>query len=211
MPILSNGEYLFCWPLAEHILTAGWYYSGGSLHRAIDLRTNTGGNSNKSVKCAFDGTVTAVHYWDGKSKKGTESYGNYIDVTHTSYNGMPLKTRYAHLSSIKVSKGQAVDEGQEIAISGSTGNVTGPHLHFEVWLNGTRVNPLCWLDDDFSLAYDYVYTYQSGEHSVIIPANEGKKLQRITIDKVSNEDAFVVMAVCEKLGLCDGRYTSQYI
>ena len=49
---LSNGEVLLHWPLDLHVITAGWYYSDGSSHQAIDLRTNQNGNIYKEVKCA---------------------------------------------------------------------------------------------------------------------------------------------------------------
>ena len=149
---LSNGEVLFSWPLATHTITAGWYYSDGSLHRAIDLRAAVG----TPVCAAEDGTVDWVQTWDGRSTSGDQSYGNLVRIRHADYNGGKLQTLYAHLKESKVKYGQAVKEGELIGYSGNTGNSTGPHLHFEVRLNGTRYNPLNWLDSDFDVASDSV-------------------------------------------------------
>lgn len=55
-------------------------------------------------------------------------------------------TRYGHLSSISVSNGQSVSQGQVIAKSGNTGQSSGPHLHFEIWINGSTVNPLNYVN-----------------------------------------------------------------
>ena len=145
---LKTNEVLFTWPLAAHTITAGWYYSDGKLHRAIDLRAAVG----TPVYAAEDGTVDWVQAWDGHSTSGNQSYGNLVRIRHADYNGGKLQTLYAHLKESKVKYGQAVKEGELIGYSGNTGNSTGPHLHFEVRLNGTRCNPLNWLDDDFSVA-----------------------------------------------------------
>ena len=69
------------------------------------------------------------------------SWGYYVLIYH---NGT-YTTRYAHLSSVAVSKGQTVSAGQIVGYEGATGNVTGPHLHFEVYQNGTRVDPMAFL------------------------------------------------------------------
>ena len=149
---LNNGEVLLHWPLATHTITAGWYYSDGKLHRAIDLRAAVG----TPVYAAEDGTVDWVQAWDGHSTSGDQSYGNLVRIRHADYNGGKLQTLYAHLQRVTVKNGQAVREGEVIGYSGNTGNSTGPHLHFEVRLNGARCNPLNWLDDDFSCAYSTV-------------------------------------------------------
>lgn len=149
---LKTNEVLFTWPLAAHTITAGWYYSDGKLHRAIDLRAAVG----TPVCAAEDGTVDWVQAWDGRSISGNQSYGNLVRIRHADYNGGKLQTLYAHLKESKVKYGQTVKEGELIGYSGNTGNSTGPHLHFEVRLNGTRYNPLNWLDDDFSCAYSTV-------------------------------------------------------
>jgi murein DD-endopeptidase MepM/ murein hydrolase activator NlpD len=97
-------------------------------HPGVDYGVQTGTN----VYAHDSGTVTIVGNGGG--------YGNYIEIDHGSY-----RTRYAHLKSIGVSRGQKVSAGQVIAKSGNTGNSTGPHLHFEVLVNGKKVNPAPYL------------------------------------------------------------------
>ena len=168
---LSNGEVLLAWPLAQHIVTQGWFYNDGSMHRAIDLRTQIGNTSTQPVYAAEDGTVDQVQDWDGHTKTGMQSYGNMVRLKHAPYEGKPLQTRYAHLSRYCVKLGQQVKEGDLIGYSGTTGNVFGAHLHFEVILNGSRTNPLVWLDSDFTTANGRVFTYRAGEHAVEKPAD----------------------------------------
>ena len=177
---LSNGEVLFTWPLATHTITAGWYYSDGKLHRAIDLRAAVG----TPVYAAEDGTVDWVQTWDGRSTRGDQSYGNLVRIRHADYNGGKLQTLYAHLQRVTVKNGQAVREGEVIGYSGNTGNSTGPHLHFEVRLNGTRCNPLNWLDDDFSVARSTVRlgSYTSVKRpSTVLAAGAELHLQRVPL------------------------------
>lgn len=188
---LNNGDVVLCWPLALHVLTAGYFYSDGSRHEAIDLRTNQGGSVVKPVYAAEDGTVEETQTWDGHTKTGMQSYGTMIRIRHGDYRGVTLQTRYAHLSRLCVSKGQTVKEGQLIGYTGETGNISGAHLHFEVILAGTRRNPLVWLDDDFTTANDGVYTYRPGEHAAVMPAEPEApayapaRLQTITIGPVT--------------------------
>lgn len=163
---LSNGEVLLAWPLAQRVITQGWYYNDGSLHQAIDLRTQLGNTSTQPVYAAEDGAVDQVQDWDGHTKTGMQSYGNMVRIKHAPYEGKPLQTRYAHLSSYCVKMGQQVKEGNLIGYTGTTGNVFGAHLHFEVLLNGKRTNPLVWLDNDFTTASSQVFTYRTGEHAV---------------------------------------------
>lgn len=211
----KSGEVVFAWPLALHVLTAGYYYSDGSRHEAIDLRTNQGGSIVKPVYAAEDGTVEETQTWDGHTRTGMQSYGTMVRIRHADYGGVTLQTRYAHLSRLCVAKGQQVKEGQLIGYTGDTGNVNGAHLHFEVILAGTRRNPLVWLDDDFTTANDGVYTYQPGEHAVERPAEEAKDdagLQTITIGPVSQGDADAILAVCRQRNLDKlGLYRSQWV
>ena len=168
---LQNGEVLLRWPLDQHILTQGWYYNDGSLHQAVDLRTQIDNMYIRPVYAAEDGTVDQTQDWDGHTRTGMQSYGNMVRIKHAPYKGKTLQTRYAHLSSYCVKVGQKVKEGELIGYSGVTGNVFGAHLHFEVILNGKRTNPLVWLDSDFTTANGHVFTYRTGEHAVEKPAD----------------------------------------
>ncbi len=97
-----------------------------TLHSGVDWYVPTG----TAVKASSSGTVVSAG-WNG-------AYGYCVDISHP--NG--TMTRYAHLSSIAVAYGQSVTQGQVIAYSGATGVVTGPHLHFELYINGASVNPI---------------------------------------------------------------------
>ena len=218
---LSNGEVLLRWPLAQHIITQGWFYNDGSPHRAIDLRTQIGNTSTQPVYAAEDGTVDQVQGWDGCTRTGMQSYGNMVRIKHDPYKGKTLQTRYAHLSSYCVKYGQQVNEGDIIGFSGVTGNVFGAHLHFEVILGGKRTNPLVWMDSDFTTASGQVFTYRPGEHAVQQPEqaangtqtaqNGTGKLQVITIGPVTQGDADAIYLLCKERGLTDaGLYKSEW-
>ncbi len=99
-------------------------------HGGIDLAVPTG----TKVYCAWDGHVQAVRY----SKSG---YGYHVMIDH----GNGLITIYAHCSKLVVREGQKVKAGDVLALSGNTGKSTGPHLHFEVRLNGEAQNPRNYL------------------------------------------------------------------
>ena len=122
----------------DSYVTTGMYYSSGGYHGAVDFGAS--GVNGMPVKAVADGIVVTVERW-------TTSYGNHVIIAHA--NG--LYTLYAHgqAGSICVSEGQTVKQGQQIMRVGSTGNSTGPHLHFEVRTSpGTyncRVNPMSYL------------------------------------------------------------------
>lgn len=148
------------WPLAQHILTQGWFYNDGTKHNGIDLRAPEG----TPVYAAENGTVMNVHQWNGIRTVGdTNSYGNMIKLGHSG----EMDTLYAHMSRLLVVQGQQVTKGQQIGVAGNTGNGFGSHLHFEVWSKGKRCNPLCFLDGDFTKANNSVYTYGPGEHAAV--------------------------------------------
>ena len=100
-----------------------------SAHTGLDIATSTG----TPVKAAAAGTVTFAG-WKG-------SYGNLMVITHS--NG--VQTYYGHCSKLYLSAGAKVSQGQTIAAVGSTGNSTGPHLHFEIRVNGIAYNPQNYL------------------------------------------------------------------
>ncbi|WP_122465596.1 MULTISPECIES: M23 family metallopeptidase [Brevundimonas] len=97
------------------------------MHQGIDFAASSG----TPVYAASDGVVIEARRWGG--------YGNWVRVRHS--NG--LETGYAHLSRFArgLRAGQRVEQGQVIAYVGSTGASTGPHLHYEIWKNGQRINP----------------------------------------------------------------------
>lgn len=164
-------DYVLEWPLAgNHIITAGWFYSGGSLHQAIDMRVSY----RQPVLAAGSGVVNFTYSWNGRVTNGdTNSYGNCLKILHDEkYNGSNIETLYAHLDSYCVRKGQRVKAGDVIGYAGYTGHVipagiNGKHLHFEVRMNGRRTNPLVWLDNKFSTKDSSVFTFRKGERSAI--------------------------------------------
>lgn len=122
-------------PISGGRQTDGYGYRGvvikgmSGFHAAIDWATPTG----TSVVASCGGKVTYAG-WRG-------TYGNVIFITHPDGK----ETRYAHLSKVLVSKGDYVSQGQKIGLSGNTGASTGPHLHFEMRVNGVAVNPYKYL------------------------------------------------------------------
>lgn len=132
----SNGSYgsgngSLGYPTAYRQISAGYpNYSNGRYHGGIDFPCPSG----SSVYAAGSGTVILAQNLN-------YSYGHYLIIDH----GDGLSTLYAHNTTLLVGVGQHVSKGQLIAYSGSTGNSTGPHCHFEVRVNGTRVNPFNYL------------------------------------------------------------------
>ena len=127
----NPGGYI--WPVNSRYITSplGGRNSPGGIGSTNHKGTDIGRvGYTSSIYAAKSGTVIVSQY--------SSSYGNYVVISHGSGN----TTLYAHMSSRKVSVGQYVNQGDVIGITGSTGNSTGPHLHFEVTENGVRVNPL---------------------------------------------------------------------
>lgn len=137
VPVEIKNDGTLIWPLPyDNCYISAYYpaYSDGTPHHGIDICVS-GGTEGKNIVAAQSGKAMTVGY-------GHWSMGNYIILDH----GNGLFTAYYHCSSILISQGQTVSQGQVIAKAGHTGNTTGPHLHFEVRVNknGTvsRVNPL---------------------------------------------------------------------
>jgi murein DD-endopeptidase MepM/ murein hydrolase activator NlpD len=101
-------------------------------HDGIDVVAEMG----TEIEAPASGTVTKVEWIDG--------YGNMLTIDH----GYGIVTRYAHCSRIVVARGQRVKRGQKIAEVGSTGLASGPHLHYEVWVNGRPANPMKYVLPD---------------------------------------------------------------
>lgn len=122
----------FIWPVRGTITSRyGWrtLFGVSNFHSGLDIAVRTG----TSIKAADGGRVVTSGWHN--------SYGYYIVIDHE--NGK--QTCYAHNSKLLVRVGERVYQGQVIAKSGATGNVTGPHCHFEVRVNGSRVNPRNYL------------------------------------------------------------------
>ncbi len=131
----STGSYV--WPTPSSRLITSLY--GNRMHPILGYeRYHSGvdinGRVGDPVVAADGGTVIIVAYDPG-------GYGNYVVISH----GNGRTTLYAHMSSVAVAVGNVVSQGQTIAYVGSTGLSTGPHLHFEIAVNGNRHDPLSYL------------------------------------------------------------------
>jgi murein DD-endopeptidase MepM/ murein hydrolase activator NlpD len=125
-PIRQGGGTLI-WP-ANGPVSSGFGQRWGRLHAGIDIPLPVG----TPIRAAASGKVII--------SGPTGGYGNYICISHGT-----LSTCYGHNSQLNVSVGQSVKQGQVIALSGNTGNSTGPHLHFETRINGSPVDPMGYL------------------------------------------------------------------
>jgi murein DD-endopeptidase MepM/ murein hydrolase activator NlpD len=114
--------------------TIDFYGTGGYMHTGIDF----GATCGTPVYAAAAGTVFSAGW-------GDDGGGNRVKISHGVVQGNSLTTIYYHNTSVTVSVGQHVDQGQLIAYSGTTGNSTGCHAHFETWLNGRAVDPMTLL------------------------------------------------------------------
>lgn len=123
----------FCMPVQGGVTTSvfGDKVSRTVVHKGHDWAVNTG----TEVIVVADGVVEKAYY--------SNSYGYNVLVRHSN----TLETRYAHLSQLSVRAGQYVYQKQRVGLSGSTGESTGPHLHFEVIQDGVKVNPLNYIKE----------------------------------------------------------------
>jgi murein DD-endopeptidase MepM/ murein hydrolase activator NlpD len=116
------------WPVSGPITSPfGWRW--GRMHEGVDIGASTG----TPIHAAASGTVIYAGWMSG--------YGNLVVVDH----GNGLSTAYGHQSAIAVGNGSSVGQGQTIGYVGCTGHCFGPHLHFEVRVNGSPVDPLRYL------------------------------------------------------------------
>lgn len=117
-------------PISGGRFTSGFGRRWGRMHKGVDWACPTG----TTVYASSNGTVVSAGWASG--------YGNCVLISHPDGR----MTRYAHNSKLLVTAGQSVSQGEPIALSGSTGRSTGPHVHFEIYINGSQVNPLEYLN-----------------------------------------------------------------
>jgi murein DD-endopeptidase MepM/ murein hydrolase activator NlpD len=125
VPVSSSG---FIWPVSGPV-TSGFGWRWGRMHEGIDIAVPSG----TPVHASASGQVIYAGWLGG--------YGNLVVIDH----GGGIATAYGHNTSIVAGTGSGVSQGQVVAYSGSTGHSTGPHLHFEVRVNGTPVDPMGYL------------------------------------------------------------------
>ena len=119
------------WPTTGVVTSPyGLRWGGTDFHPGMDIANDMG----TPIVATADGIVVVAGWNSG-------GYGNMVDIDH----GNGIMTRYGHASQVLVSAGQFVKRGQIIALMGSTGFSTGPHVHYEVHVNGQRVNPISYL------------------------------------------------------------------
>lgn len=132
-------------------LTSGYGYRPrfGRMHKGVDLNLHTG----DTIVAAFDGKVRISSYNAG-------GYGYYLVIRHD--NG--LETVYGHCSRLIAKRDQYVRAGQPIALGGSTGRSTGPHLHFETRYMGIAINPAAIIDFENYVTHKDVFTFNKATY-----------------------------------------------
>ena len=134
LALLVSGCSIPRWPVdggAEVTSPFGirWTSTLPAVHRGVDIRAPHG----TPVRAMASGTVSYAGWMSG--------FGNVVWIEHRDN----LLTIYAHLSEIRVNRGDPVDGREVVGLAGSTGTATGAHLHFEVWMNGRPVDPVSFL------------------------------------------------------------------
>lgn len=130
-PQLTGSTVPAIWPTTGVVTSPyGLRWGGSDFHPGIDIANDLG----TPIVATADGVVEYAGWNSG-------GYGNMVDINH----GNGMMTRYGHASQVLVTAGQQVARGQVIALMGSTGFSTGPHVHYEVHVNGQRVNPISYL------------------------------------------------------------------
>ena len=126
----------FKWPTTSTRITSPYGDTSDrtSPHKGVDIGAVRAGVSGDPVYAAYDGKVVIAH----RQSEYYSTAGNYVMI----YHGNGLYTRYLHLDSLNVSVGAQVTKGQKLGVMGNTGNSFGAHLHFDVMLNGSYVNPM---------------------------------------------------------------------
>ena len=134
----------FAWPTPGFVSRSSEWFEDREVYNHGGIDIAGAGIMGTPVVAAADGTVVATnssctHNWGKSYSCGCGGgYGNYVMISHAGGK----MTVYGHLTSLTVSSGQSVSRGQVIGYVGSTGNSTGPHLHYECRLNGVRYNPM---------------------------------------------------------------------
>lgn len=134
----------FAWPTPGFVSRSSEWFEDREVYNHGGIDIAGAGIMGTPVVAAADGTVVATnssctHNWGKSYSCGCGGgYGNYVMISHAGGK----MTVYGHLTSLTVSSGQTVSRGQVIGYVGSTGNSTGPHLHYECRLNGVRYNPM---------------------------------------------------------------------
>lgn len=153
----------------------GYRAKFGRMHKGIDLAIK----SNDTIRAAFDGKVRLTNY-EGKG------YGNYVILRHP--NG--LETVYGHLNKFLVKPDQVVKAGQPIALGGSTGRSTGPHLHFETRYMGYAINPNAIIDFKNKVTHTDTYTFSKSTYTQarnFAPTTTASKTDRENVYKRGND------------------------
>ncbi|WP_121616750.1 peptidoglycan DD-metalloendopeptidase family protein [Virgibacillus halodenitrificans] len=138
LPEVTQGDFMV--PMKDANVTSGFGPRWGKMHAGMDFVVN--GASTAPIVASASGTVVRSYL--------SSSYGNCVIIRH-NINGTQYETLYAHLNSRAVGEGEKVNKGQYIGMMGSTGNSTGPHLHFEIhqpaWASGkpNALNPALFL------------------------------------------------------------------
>ena len=126
----TKSKPTYMYPVTNWAVTSTFGYRWGRLHAGIDVGVPVG----TTVRASRAGRVVTAGWVGG--------YGYCVIIDH----GDGVSTRYGHLSQTIATVGQYVDQGEQIALSGNTGRSTGPHLHFEIRINGEAVDPAPYLE-----------------------------------------------------------------